>query len=76
MYMFKDYLPLKFELQEKTLEQKRNSYWELVNEYYTQTYLDAHHDTLRQVIVLTKARSLRSQIYFFQISRFLMIYHA
>ena len=42
-------MPLKVELQEKTIEQKRNSYWELVNEYYSKEYLNAHQDTLRQV---------------------------
>ena len=49
MHQIKDYLPLKLELQEKTIEQKRNSYWESVNEHYSSAYLDSHHEMLRQV---------------------------
>jgi hypothetical protein len=43
-------LPLKLELQEKTIEQKRNAYWELVNEFYKASYLESHHDMLRQIL--------------------------
>lgn len=45
-----DYLPLKQELQEKTIDQKRNSYWESVNEHYSSIYIDTHHETLRQIL--------------------------
>lgn len=44
------YLPLNIELQEKTIEQKRNSYWDAVNEHYTKIYVETHHDTLRQIM--------------------------
>jgi hypothetical protein len=47
--LLSDYLPLSLELQEKTIEQKRNAYWEAVNIHYTNTYLESHHDMLRQV---------------------------
>ena len=43
-------MPLKHELQEKTVEQKRNIYWESVSEYYSNSYLDSHHDILRQIL--------------------------
>ena len=49
VFFEKDYLPLKHELQEKTVEQKRSIYWDSVSEYYSQGYLDSHHDILRQV---------------------------
>lgn len=48
--LLSDYLPLKIELQEKTIEQKRNSYWESVNEHYSSVYIDAHHEMLRQIL--------------------------
>ena len=44
-----DYLPLNQELQEKTIEQKRNAYWEAVTIHYGNTYIEGHHDMLRQV---------------------------
>lgn len=47
--LLSDYLPLKHELQEKTIEQKRQSYWESVNEHYSSIYIDSHHEMLRQV---------------------------
>lgn len=45
----KDYLPLNLELQEKTIEQKRQAYWEAVTIHYQNSFLDSHHDMLRQV---------------------------
>jgi TBC1 domain family member 2 len=48
--LLSDYLPLNIELQEKTIEQKRNSYWDAVNEHYTKAYVDTHHDILRQIM--------------------------
>ncbi|CAF0751017.1 unnamed protein product [Brachionus calyciflorus] len=48
--LLSDYLPLKKELQNKTIEQKRNSYWESVTECYSQNFLDLHHETLRQIL--------------------------
>ncbi|RMZ94923.1 TBC1 domain family member 22B [Brachionus plicatilis] len=48
--LLSDYLPLKKELQEKTIEQKRNSYWESVTECYSPSFLDLNHDTLRQIL--------------------------
>ena len=48
--LLSDYLPLKKELQEKTIEQKRNSYWESVTECYSPTFLDLNHETLRQIL--------------------------
>jgi hypothetical protein len=44
-----DYLPLKIELQEKTIEQKRNAYWESVTVHYSPHYIESHHEILRQV---------------------------
>lgn len=46
----KDYLPLNLELQEKTIEQKRQAYWEAVTIHYQNSFLDSHHDMLRQVV--------------------------
>lgn len=48
--LLSDYLPLKKELQKKTIEQKRNSYWESVTECYSPTFLELNHDTLRQIL--------------------------
>lgn len=48
--LLSDYLPLKHELQEKTIEQKRNAYWESVNEHYSSIYIDSHHEMLRQIL--------------------------
>jgi hypothetical protein len=48
--LLSDYLPLKKEQQDKTIEQKRNSYWESVNEHYSSVYLDSHHEMLRQIL--------------------------
>lgn len=45
-----DYLPLKPELQEKALEQKRASYWESVTHHYGASYIDANHEMLRQIL--------------------------
>lgn len=50
----KDYLPLNLELQEKTIEQKRQAYWEAVTIHYGDTFIDSHHDMLRQVSKYTK----------------------
>ena len=47
--LLSDYLPLNVDLQQNTIEQKRNTYWNWVNEHYSKTYLDAHQDILRQV---------------------------
>lgn len=47
--LLSDYLPLKCELQEKTIEQKRQAYWESVSEHYSSIYIDSHHEMLRQV---------------------------
>lgn len=47
--VYKDYLPLNLELQEKTVEQKRQAYWEAVTIHYGNTFIDSHHDMLRQV---------------------------
>lgn len=48
--LLSDYLPLKQELQEKTIEQKRQSYWESVTEHYSSIYIDSHHEMLRQIL--------------------------
>lgn len=48
--LLSDYLPLKQELQEKAIEQKRNAYWESVNEHYSSIYIDSHHEMLRQIL--------------------------
>lgn len=48
--LLSDYLPLKKELQEKTIEQKRNAYWESVTECYSPNFLDLNHETLRQIL--------------------------
>jgi len=45
-----DYLPLKVELQEQTIEQKRNGYWDAVNQFYDKTFLEGHYDILRQIL--------------------------
>jgi len=48
--LLSDYLPLNQELQEKTIEQKRNAYWEAVTIHYGNTYIEGHHDMLRQIL--------------------------
>lgn len=48
--LLSDYLPLKQESQQKVIEQKRNSYWESVNEHYSSIYIDSHHEMLRQIL--------------------------
>ena len=45
-----DYVPLKRELEGSGIEQKRLAYWESVNAHYSREYLDANHETLRQIL--------------------------